>query len=617
LSTPRQELKPILIVSPVHVADNTPGHDKRNGVTMKYFPVFLLVLLSLIATPALEAAEIHDAVRQGDLETVMQLINGDPSLVNERMERGYSPLHWAVNRNDTAITRLLIDQGADLEAKDADGDTPLHWTAYYNRLANCRILVSAGADLNSLNNLEMTPLSAAIESANSAVARFLIHSGPGLNFAEFENLSTFRAVTAGFIELVEHRLATGEFDLLSRGPEGVTLLHMAARTDIDELLNLLLEKGIPTNIQDDFGLTALHYAALWNRPGIVESLVAHGADINQQDVAGRSALQIAWDNNILDVAYLLLELGAENEDFEFDYTGKYFGLKTPGLQPKLFAPGFISTPNQVEFAGTFSPDGTEFFFTRRRFGPDQRIWYTQQEDDGSWMSPTTAPFAFDAAEFEPCFTKDGKRIYFGSQRPLPGEVANNQTYDIWVSEKAPAGWSEASHVGGDMMYVSIGGDGTMYVTQLNRPDPDVPVAIARRRLQNDGSFGPFEALGDSINFLVNASHPEISPDGSYLIFDGSEPGSEGTTADLYVSFLHNDSTWSKGARLPEPVSTVEAEEIAARVSPDGKYLFYASFNQAMGGNYGNIYWVSTKVIERLRPVAVQRKVGIWQRLFKK
>jgi ankyrin repeat protein len=583
---------------------------------MKYFPVFPLVLISLFATPALEAAEIHDAVRQGDLETVMQLINGDPSLVNERMERGYSPLHWAVNRNDTAITRLLIDQGADLEAKDADGDTPLHWTAYYNRLANCRILVSAGADLNSLNNLEITPLSAAIESANSAVARLLIHSGPGLNFADFEELSTFRAVTAGFIELVEHRLATGEFDLLSRGPEGVTLLHMAARTDIDELLNLLLEKGVPINIQDDFGLTALHYAALWNRPGTVELLASRGADLNRRDFAGRSALQIAWDNNILDVAYLLLELGAASEDFEFDYTGKYFGLKTPGLEPKLFAPGFISTPNQVEFGGTFSPDGTEFFFTRRRFGPDQRVWYTQQEDDGSWLSPTTAPFAFDAAEFEPCFTKDGKKIYFGSQRPLPGEVANNQTYDIWVSDKTPDGWSEASHVGGDMMYVSIDGDGTMYVTQLNRPDPDVPVAIARRLLQDDGSFGPFEALADSINFLVNVAHPEISPDGSYLIFDGSEPGAEGATADLYVSFLHNDGTWSKGVRLPEPISTVEVEEIAARVSPDGKYLFYASFNQAMGGNYGNIYWVSTKVIERLRPVAAQRKVGIWQRLFK-
>jgi Tol biopolymer transport system component len=575
---------------------------------MKYFPAFTVVLFSLLATPALQAAEIHDAVREGDLETVVQLIESDPSLVNQRMERGYSPLHWAVNRNDTAITRFLIDHGADLEPKDADGDTPLHWTAYYNRQANCRLLIAAGADLNSLNNLEQTPLMAAIESANSAVARLLIQSGPGMNFADFEDLSTLRAVFAGFIELVENRLTTGAVDILSRGPEGITLLQAAARSDTEML---------PINEQDDFGLTALHYATLWNRPGTIELLVARGADINRRDLSGRTALQIAWDNDILGVAYLLLELGAEDEDFEFDYSGKYFGLKTPGLQPKLFAPGFISTPNQVEFGGTFSPDGTEFFFTRRRFGPDQRVWYTQREDNGSWMSPTTAPFAFDAAEYEPCFTKDGKRIYFGSQRPLPGEVANNQTYDIWVSEKTPEGWSEASHVGGDMMYVSIGSDGTMYVTSLNRPDPDVPEAIARRLLQDDGSFGPFEALGDSINFLVNTAHPEISPDGTYLLFDGREPGTEGATADLYVSFIRNDNTWSKGIRLPEPVSTPDAGEIAPRLSPDGKYLFYASFNRTMGANYSNIYWVSTEAIERLRPVAAQRKVSIWQRLFKK
>jgi ankyrin repeat protein len=584
---------------------------------MKYFHAIPVVLFCLLATSALQAAEIHDAVREGDLEWVMELIESDPALVNQRMERGYSPLHWAVNQNDTAITHFLIDHGADLEAKDADGDTPLHWTAYYSRLANCRILVSAGADLNSLNNLELTPLMVAIESANSAVARLLIHSGPGLNFEEFEDLSTFRAVSAGFIELVEHRLAAGEADILSRGPEGITLLHAAARSDTDELLNLMLEKGAPINEQDDFGFSALHYAALWNRPETVELLVARGADINRQDSAGRTALQIAWDNDILGVSYLLLELGAENEDFEFDYSGKYFGLKTPGLQPKLFAPGFISTPNQVEFGGTFSPDGSEFFFTRRRFGPDQRVWYTQQEDDGSWMSPTTAPFAFDAAEFEPCFTSDGNKIYFGSQRPLPGESANNQTYDIWVSEKTPNGWSEATHVGGDMMYVSIGADGTMYVTHLNRPDPDAPTAIARRLLQDDGSFGPFEALSDSINYLINVAHPEISPDGSYLLFDGRDPGTEGATADLYVSFLRNDGTWCKGIRLPEPVNSPDTEEIAPRVSPDGKHLFYATFNRTMGGNYSNIYWVSTEAIERLRPAAAQRKVSIWQRLFKK
>lgn len=583
---------------------------------MKYFPVNPLVLLSLLAAPVLQAAEIHDAVRQGDLATVVQLIESDPSLVNERMERGYSPLHWAVNRNDTAITHFLIDHGTDLEAKDADGDTPLHWTAYYNRLANCRILISSGADLNSLNNLNMTPLMAAIESANSAVARLLIQSGPGLNFAEFEDLSTFRAVSAGFIELVENRLATGEVDILSRGPEGITLLHAAARTDTDALLNLLLDKGAPLNEQDDFGFTALHYATLWNRPGIIELLVSRGADINLQDFAGRTALQIAWDNNVLNSAYLLLDLGAEDQDFGFDYTGEYFGLETPGLQPKLFAPGFISTPNQVEFGGTFSPDGSEFFFTRRRFGPDQRVWYTQQEDNGSWTSPATAPFSFNVFEYEPCFTRDGKKIYFGSQRPLPGEVVNNQSSDIWVSEKTHQGWSEATYVGGDMMYVSIGSDETMYVTHLNRPDPDVPVAIARRLLQDDGSYGPFEALGDSINFLVNGAHPEISPDGSYLLFDGREPGAEGATADLYVSFLRNDGTWSKGIRLPEPISTADAGEIAPRVSPDGRYLFYGSFNRTMGANYSNIYWVSTKVIERLRPVAAQRKMSIWQRLFK-
>lgn len=42
----------------------------------------------------------------------------------------------------------------------------------------------------------------------------------------------------------------------------------------------------------------------------------------------------------------------------------YLGQKPPGLTPEMFAPGLISTKDNIEFAGTFSPDFKEFFFTR-------------------------------------------------------------------------------------------------------------------------------------------------------------------------------------------------------------------------------------------------------------
>ena len=44
--------------------------------------------------------------------------------------------------------------------------------------------------------------------------------------------------------------------------------------------------------------------------------------------------------------------------------GPYLGQKPPGMTPEIFAPGIVSTA-EFEFAGTFSPDGKEYFFTRR------------------------------------------------------------------------------------------------------------------------------------------------------------------------------------------------------------------------------------------------------------
>jgi len=49
--------------------------------------------------------------------------------------------------------------------------------------------------------------------------------------------------------------------------------------------------------------------------------------------------------------------------------GGYFGQDPPGLRPALFSPGVVPTPDAVELNGVFSPDFTEFFFTRMALPP--------------------------------------------------------------------------------------------------------------------------------------------------------------------------------------------------------------------------------------------------------
>ena len=125
------------------------------------------------------------------------------------------------------------------------------------------------------------------------------------------------------------------------------------------------------------------------------------------------------------ILVIATNITAQQKDFP-KLTGPYLGYKPPGMTPEVFAPGIISKEDTQEFAGTFSPDGKEFFFTRRPEYDDfqaQRIWFTR-EINGIWTEPEPAPFSEDCMELEPFISPDGQRLYFGSSRPLPGENQN-------------------------------------------------------------------------------------------------------------------------------------------------------------------------------------------------
>lgn len=93
--------------------------------------------------------------------------------------------------------------------------------------------------------------------------------------------------------------------------------------------------------------------------------------------------------------------------------GEYLGQKPPTKIPEVFAPGIVSTEKGWEAAVTFSPDGKEFFFTRRAKiqGNDNRLMYMQIKN-GEWTKPKPAPFAKNFTEYESFISPDGKYLFF-------------------------------------------------------------------------------------------------------------------------------------------------------------------------------------------------------------
>ncbi len=69
---------------------------------------------------------------------------------------GPTALHWAAGRGHTEIVRLLIDNGAELEAPDYLGRTALH--AAHRHPSTVQVLLEAGANVNARDSFGATPL---------------------------------------------------------------------------------------------------------------------------------------------------------------------------------------------------------------------------------------------------------------------------------------------------------------------------------------------------------------------------------------------------------------------------------------------------------------------------
>ncbi len=279
--------------------------------------------------------------------------------------------------------------------------------------------------------------------------------------------------------------------------------------------------------------------------------------------------------------------------------GPYFGQKPPGITPQVFAPGIISMVTTPEYACTMSPDGTEFYFTRSstdRTQP-QVIMFTRLVE-GGWTFPQSVAFSAGFSAHEPHVSRDNTRIYWGWFRPIPAGEPNLQKmdYGIWASDRTSTGWSTASYVG-QGMFVSTANDGSVYVTDHT----ELPNGyLARARMVN-GRFAGLERLKGGMEKMPpmgrpgfekvrNIAHPAIAPDGSFVVFDS------GGGFHLWVCFRNADGTWSEGVDLTE--HGIDPMAGIAFVSPDGKYLFF--------GLRGDVYWVSTELIEGLRPGVAAR-----------
>ncbi len=258
----------------------------------------------------------------------------------------------------------------------------------------------------------------------------------------------------------------------------------------------------------------------------------------------------------------------------------YSDLNTPGVIAEVFDSNKLLKKDR-ELSATFSIDENEFYFTPSYHSPflPQVIVFRKDEDNyNSWNK-----YDFYAVD--------------------PGNDSILYCKNKYI-ERTDSGWSKVKSLGAEferkdwfIMSSSVSKKGTLVFDDFKSGD------VIRQSSLKDGRRQKPELLGEEINEGQWTAHPFIAPDESYLMWDSErEEGFGGS--DLYLSFKMEDGSWGKAINLGKNVNS-EIHESGARVSADGKYLFFSRSEEKLnedGSTYWEIsrQWVDATIIENLR-----------------
>lgn len=228
-----------------------------------YLHVLCIATLFFCSTAI--AGPIHDAAREGDLETLDAALSGGASIQDTDFLTG-TALHVAVVAGHPDIVRKLLHAGADPDAaSEVDRAPTLHLAAIYGETEIARLLIESGANLNALDSNGNTALHKAVLFKQLEVVNFLVDAGADLEIPEDGN----------------------QF----------TPLLMAVNFSTPDIVRLLVEAGANVEARDNGGRTVLREAATpraWyaagSSPVVIEYLIAQGADINAVENNGLSIL---------------------------------------------------------------------------------------------------------------------------------------------------------------------------------------------------------------------------------------------------------------------------------------------------------------------------------------
>ena len=245
--------------------------------------------------------------------------------------------------------------------------------------------------------------------------------------------------------------------------------------------------------------------------------------------------------------------------------GPYLGQAPPGPVPQIFAPGIVSTPAN-EHGCTFSPHGTELYFTR--IIDNRPTIMVTRLHDSAWSQPSIASFSGTFTDRLPSLSPDGNTLYFESIRPRP-YARGESKHGHWFVTRAGSDWDAPEPLvlptTARLAGLWAAADGSLYLRGIVRLDP------------TDSGYTSPQRLGTGID----GDYPFVTPDESLLLLCVPP------RRDLAISRRLDDGSWSTPRELLTDTRPGWIQGFPI-LSPCGHYLFFTADH--------DIYWVSFEAV---------------------
>lgn len=291
---------------------------------MKYASLLGITILFTTWIQADPSSDLLEAAEARNYKATIAAISNGAD-VNSLDRYGRSALAWAAGNCNNKAGEYLISKGADVNLQiDYEEHKSILMLACEKRCSTLvKILIEKGANINAKDNAGNTAFFYGLRSGSKSIIDAFLSSDSANHSSSITNgIKPLEFVvdiipkgpesSQLYLNVLRFLLDKGADPNISKSPTWTPLL-IASQSGYAKAVELLLLKGATVNCRTEYGKTPLMFAACCGKEAqrMVALLLQHKADINATAQDGRTALYEATECTDTGVVKLLLKAGAD------------------------------------------------------------------------------------------------------------------------------------------------------------------------------------------------------------------------------------------------------------------------------------------------------------------